>query len=67
MKKYGGHAGELHDLAVEWLMDRANPEEQGGLGVFADTRFCSELETLLKRVDRTARADERKKLRSKKA
>ena len=59
------HKGELHDLAVEWLADRANPEKDGGLGIFADTRYCLALTTLLKRVDRAARADERQKLRSK--
>lgn len=31
----------LHKVAVRWLMDRANPESQGGLGVFADTRHCA--------------------------
>ena len=59
------HKGELHALAVEWLADRANPETEGGLGVFADTRYCLVLTELLKRVDRAARAQERKKLRSK--
>lgn len=63
MKK--GHSGRLHALAVEWLMDRANPETEGGLGVFADTRYCLALTILLKRVDRAARAQERKKFRSK--
>jgi hypothetical protein len=48
-------------------MDRANPEEQGGLGMFADTRHCLALTELLKRVDYAARRDERKKLRQKKA
>jgi hypothetical protein len=45
----------LHKMAVKWLADRANPEDQGGLGVFADTRFCSSLTKLLVRVDRAAR------------
>ncbi len=42
----------LHKVAVRWLMDRANPESQGGLGVFADTRYCDDLTTLLERVYR---------------
>jgi hypothetical protein len=37
-------------MAVRWLADRANPEEDGGLGVFADTRFCVDLTRLLVRV-----------------
>ena len=48
------HAGYLHDMAVEWLKDRANPENEGGLGVFADTRFCEDLTRLLKRVEQIA-------------
>jgi hypothetical protein len=38
-------------------MDRANPEEQGGLGVFADSRFCVDLTKLLLRIDRAARRE----------
>jgi hypothetical protein len=49
------HRGRLHTVAVEWLKDRANPEADGGLGVFADTRFCGDLTRLLKRVERAAR------------
>ena len=48
------HAGRLHTVAVEWLKDRANPEDQGGMGVFADTRFCVDLTRLLQRVERAA-------------
>ena len=48
------HGGRLHIVAVEWLKDRANPEEQGGMGVFADTRFCVDLTRLLQRVERAA-------------
>jgi hypothetical protein len=48
------HNGRLHTVAVEWLKDRANPEEQGGIGVFADTRFCLDLTQLLQRVERAA-------------
>ena len=44
----------FHKLATNWLADRANPETEGGLGVFADTRFCSELERLLVTIDRAA-------------
>lgn len=51
---------KLHAMAVEWLMDRANPEADGGLGVFADTRFCLELTELLMRVDRAARREARR-------
>lgn len=51
----GEHKGRLHRVAVRWLMDRANPESQGGLGMFADTRFCCQLEKLLKRVERSAK------------
>jgi hypothetical protein len=47
----------LHKMAVKWLADRANPEEDGGLGVFADTRFCLDLTKLLERVDRAARRE----------
>jgi hypothetical protein len=49
------HAGRLHTVAVEWLKDRANPEDQGGMGVFADTRFCVDLTRLLQCVERAAR------------
>lgn len=49
------HSGRLHQMAVEWLADRANPEEEGGLGVFADTRFCLDLTKLLQRVERAAK------------
>lgn len=45
------HNNRLHNMAVKWLKDRANPEDQGGLGVFADTRFCTDLEKLLRRVE----------------
>jgi hypothetical protein len=31
------------EKAGEWLMDRANPEDEGGLGCFADTRFSDDL------------------------
>ena len=56
MKKQSkAHGGRLHTVAVEWLKDRANPEEQGGMGVFADTRFCVDLTRLLQRVERAAR------------
>ena len=48
------HRGRLHTVAVEWLKDRANPEEEGGMGVFADTRFCLDLTRLLQRVERSA-------------
>ena len=44
----------LHAIAVKWLLDRANPEDDGGLGVFADTRFCIDLTKLLQRVERAA-------------
>lgn len=44
----------FHKVAVKWLMDRANPEEEGGLGVFADTRFCGALTKLLEKTDRAA-------------
>jgi len=47
------HSGRLHQMAVEWFADRANQEE-GGLGVFADTRFCLDLTKLLQRVERAA-------------
>jgi hypothetical protein len=53
----GSHKGRLHDMALEWLLDRANPESQGGLGVFADTRFCLDLTRLLKRVQRMTRRE----------
>ena len=53
-KKSEAHGGRLHTVAVEWLKDRANPEEQGGMGVFADTRFCVDLTRLLQRVERAA-------------
>jgi hypothetical protein len=43
---------KLHTMAVKWLADRANTEEEGGLGVFADTRFCTQLTKLLQRVER---------------
>lgn len=45
---------KLHKLATNWLAERANSEREGGLGYFADTRFCSELERLLVTVDRAA-------------
>lgn len=48
------HTGKLHNLAKNWLMDRANPEEDGGLGMFADTRFCLDLTALLRKVERAA-------------
>jgi hypothetical protein len=48
------HKGRLHAMALEWLMDRANPESDGGLGVFADSRYCTELTKLLERVERSA-------------
>jgi hypothetical protein len=48
------HKGRLHTVAVEWLKDLANPEDQGGMGVFADTRFCLDLTRLLQRVERSA-------------
>jgi hypothetical protein len=54
-KRRPTHIGRLHTVAVEWLKDRANPEEQGGMGVFADTRFCVDLTNLLQRVERAAR------------
>ena len=38
----------FHKLATNWLAERANS------GVFADTRFCSELERLLVTIDRAA-------------
>lgn len=57
------HKGSLHAKAVRWLADRANPETDGGLGVFADTRFCLELEALLKKVDAAARRDCRRKMK----
>jgi hypothetical protein len=44
------HSGRLHGMAVRWLRDRANPEPEGGLGMFADTRFCLELTRLLEQV-----------------
>lgn len=44
----------LHSLAVEWLSDRANPEKDGGLGMFADTRFCIDLMKLLQQVEQDA-------------
>jgi hypothetical protein len=50
------HRGRLHTVAVEWLKDRANPEEEGGMGVFADTRFCLDLTRLLQRVEKAALA-----------
>lgn len=37
------HKGKLHKMATKWLTDRANSESEGGLGVFADTRFCLDL------------------------
>ena len=49
----GMHKGRLHTVAVEWLKDRANPEDQGGMGVFADTRFCLDLTRLLQNVERS--------------
>ena len=49
------HRGRLHTVAVEWLKDRANPVEQGGMGVFADTHFCLDLTRLLQSVELAAR------------
>lgn len=56
-KRRAKRTRRLHDAAVRWLMDRANPEEQGGLGVFADSRFCVDLTKLLLRIDRAARRE----------
>ena len=54
MKSHEGINKRLHKMSVKWLMDRANPESEGGLGVFADTRFCVDLTQLLERVERAA-------------
>jgi len=48
------HQSRLHRMAVAWLAVRANPEAEGGLGVFADTRFCTALTELLEKVDEAA-------------
>lgn len=56
-----GHTGRLHAVAREWLADRANPESEGGMGVFADTLFCESLTSLLRRVDRAARRGVKKR------
>lgn len=61
-KKRSPHSGRLHALALNWLQDRANPEMEGGLGVFADSRYCLELTKLLERVERLTKAKLRREL-----
>jgi hypothetical protein len=53
-KTYVVRNKKLHKLATDWLAGRAIPERDGGLGVFADTWFCSDLERLLATIDRAA-------------
>lgn len=55
-KKWGKTRRRLHGMAVHWLMDRANPEDQGGMGVFADTRFCMDLTKLRARSSHRTQA-----------